>query len=83
MKRIKYHVLLLLLLSAVLFFTGCGLFSMLGGDDETQNQELNTFEFVTDDKMQIASSSTSDYYSLVLYIGEDYQVKTTIDDKLG
>ena len=83
MKRIKYHVLLLLLLSAVLFFSGCGLFSMLGGDDETQNQELNTFEFVTDDKMQIASSSTSDYYSLVLYIGEDYQVKTTIDDKLG
>jgi M6 family metalloprotease-like protein len=65
--------------------SGCGL---LFGPSQSDNDisggnAIEGFEFVTDERLVYKDTSESAYYSLTLYTGESYQVKTTVDDMLG
>lgn len=89
MKKIKR---LLIIIGLIFLLTGCSLLDFLEPTnktneptiEETNNEEtIDSFEIITDDKMVIKESGTTKYYNLVMYAGEEYQIKTTIDDKLG
>lgn len=81
MKRIRSLFLLVVIFSLVL--SGCSfLFAPTDSDSSDANEKIDSFEFVTDEKMVFVDSANK-YYSLTLYAGENYQIKTTIDDKLG
>ena len=90
MKRIN-HVLIIVMLFCVLLLGGC--FSTPSDKTDVNTnptkieskpiQTIDTFELVLDDKMVYVENSSSKYYNLVLYAGEKYQVKTTVDDIIG
>lgn len=90
MKRIN-HVLIIVMLFCVLLLGGC--FSTPSDKTDVNTnptkieskpiQTIDTFELVLDDKMVQVENSSSKYYNLVLYAGEKYQVKTTVDDIIG
>ena len=90
MKRIN-HVLIIVMLFCVLLLGGC--FSTPSDKTDINTnptkieskpiQTLDTFELVLDEKMSYVENSSSKYYNLVLYAGEKYQVKTTVDDIIG
>lgn len=85
MKKVKNFLLSILLIFPLLL-SGCAFLPTLGGfnsDDNESSETIDTFEFVTDAKMTVKKASSDEYYNLVLYAGEDYQIKTTIDDALG
>ena len=83
MRTIKCQFLLIVL-SLSLLLGGCSFFAPFGDSDGGDPAEgLDTFDFVTDETMILEDSSEHAYYNLTLYAGENYQIKTTVDDKLG
>ncbi len=50
---------------------------------DTAQEELKDFEFIKDDKLTWREEDYGSFYSLTLVEGESYQIKSTIDDKLG
>lgn len=86
MRRAK-NFFVLIFASFFLLLAGCDLFPTTSGSNSESSgasdstETLDTFEFVTDDKLVF--KSVGEYYSLTLYAGESYQVKTTVDDSLG
>lgn len=86
-KNINMFFFIFLALSIIL--NGCSfIFSTsdinsTSDSESSLNETIDTFDFVTDDKMVLIDSSDSQYYNLVLFAGESYQIKTTIDDELG
>lgn len=59
-----------------LVLSGCNLFG--GGSDSQSKDDIKSFEFVTDSTLTIEDS----VYVLTMYVGDTYQLKTNIDDKL-
>lgn len=84
MKKVK-HLFLVLLLIFSLLLQGCDLlFSPDDPDDDGPKGEgIEDFALVTDDKLVYKDAAGDEYYSLTLYAGESYQIKTTVDDQLG
>lgn len=64
--------------SFALALTGCSLFG--GGSDSQSKDEIKSFEFITDSNLTIEDSGV---YVLTMYIGDTYQLKTNVDDKLA
>lgn len=60
-----------------LALSGCNLFG--GGSDSQSKDDIKSFEFVTDSTLTTKDS----VYVLTMYVGDTYQLKTNIDDKLG
>ena len=74
----------LILFLVTFILTGCSFSFSTGISDSTSSgltENIDNFEFVVDDKLQYVSEE--DYYRLILYAGEEYQIKTTIDESLG
>lgn len=84
MKKFRNLFLVTLLVAFSILLTGCS-FLLTPNDSNSNDKEakIEDFDFVTDEKMVFENSSTNKYYCLTLYAGENYQIKTTIDDKLG
>lgn len=87
MKKTK-NLFLFIIIVFSLILNGCFFLPTIGGtnnsnDSSNSNQIIENFEFVTDDKMIYKDTTENKYYNLILYAGEEYQVKTTIDDILG
>ena len=89
MKRIKYFlsfylILFSLLLSGCSFILpGLGTSSESSTNSSSETTKLETFDFILDEHMIIEGESSEEYYHLTLYEGEQYQVKTNIDDLLN
>ena len=88
MRRISKFFALLVL--SAIGITSCSLFT--SGNNGTPNEskstasakeELTDFEFTFDEKLILKTTETSSYPYLELISGESYQIKTSIDDKLG
>ena len=74
----------LILFLVTFILTGCSFSFSTGTSDSTSSgltENIDNFEFVVDEKLQYVSEE--DYYRLILYAGEEYQIKTTIDESLG
>ncbi|MBQ2740945.1 MAG: hypothetical protein IJF39_04945 [Clostridia bacterium] len=82
MKIIKCQ-LLLVLVSLCFLLGGCGFLPSGNFGGSQPAQTIDNFEFITDEKLTIENFSDDEYYKLVLYAGEEYQIKTTVDDQLG
>ena len=73
-----------ILTSLALLLTGCNFLSVIDDSDSSQTQnDITSFEFVTDTSLIIDDSGDSSFYLLTMYVGDTYQIKTNIDDKLG
>ena len=89
MKRIKYFlsfflILFSLLLSGCSFiFPGIGTSSESSTNSSSETTKIETFDFILDEHMIIEGESSEGYYHLTLYEGEQYQVKTNVDDLLN
>ena len=93
---VKRSVLALLIGVLSLPLGGCSLFDGGGSQSSkssstssqtsssSKEETINSFEFITDSKMGIeASGSGSTYYHLALHSGENYQIRTNVDELLG
>lgn len=81
MKRI-----ISLLVASSILLTGCSLLGDISkiANNTKEDDAIGSFEFVTDSNMTIDSSDESHPFNLLtMYVGETYQIKTTVDDKLG
>ncbi len=84
----KKRFIAILSLSALLL-TGCNFF--FGGDSSTGDvssssqaqDEISSFEFVTDASLTKKTDTDSPYYLLTMYVGDTYQIRTNIDNKLA
>ena len=89
MKRIKYFlsfflILFSLLLSGCSFILpGIGTSSESSTNSSSETTKIETFDFILDEHMIIEGESSEGYYHLTLYEGEQYQVKTNVDDLLN
>lgn len=80
MNKLGKYIFLLLPLT----LGSCSLFPSNPDTPVTPGEDIKTFEFVTDDYMTIDDSNPdSKFYLLTLDPGDKYQIKTTVDDKLG
>lgn len=83
MKKIR-NLFLFILVIFSLILGGCAFLSDYDFDSDDDKMNLiDDFEIVTDEKLVLEESSEYKYYSLILYAGEKYQIKTTKDDILG
>ena len=84
-------IFLLFIVFLSLALSGCNFISNIINASSTNtttskgdaNEKITSFEILTDDKMKVCESDGTSYNKLVLKIGEGYQIKTNIDDKLG
>lgn len=88
MKKAKTLFLFIFLVFSLILSSCSFLFDTTNSNSKTSDnsgttQVIEDFDFVADNKMVFVNSSANQYYNLVLYAGENYQIKTTIDDKLG
>lgn len=88
MKKAKNLFLFIFLVFSLILSSCSFLFDTSNSNSKTSDnsgttQVIEDFDFVADNKMIFVNSSANQYYNLVLYAGENYQIKTTIDDKLG
>ena len=68
--------------------TGCSFLKdfLSNNDDNNSNsgaETITSFDFVTDANMTTDTTGDSTHYILNLYVGDTYQIKTNIDDKIG
>lgn len=78
-KLIATFSMFTLLLSGCSFFNGGGTIS----NSSEKQDEITSFDFVTDTNLTYETSGSSPYYLLTLYVGDTYQIKTNVDNKLG
>ena len=71
----------ILSLSAVALCS-CDLIPLIPSDDPSE-ESITDFDFVKDEKLVLDESSDTPFYLLTLTSGEDYQIRTNIDDKLS
>ena len=69
-----------ILISSVLLLSSCSLFD--GGKKSSDPSDINTFEFVTDASLIYKDDGSNPYYLLTMYVDDEYQIRTTIDNKL-
>lgn len=67
------------LTSLSLLLSGCSLFNFDRGEEDQDEDEIKSFEFITDSSLAIEDD---EYYVLTMYVGDTYQIKTNVDDKL-
>ena len=72
------------LIACSLLLTGCSFLSNLPSGDNDKEEKISSFEFVTDNMMTLDSSGEDhSFYLLTMYVGDTYQLKTNIDEKMG
>ena len=62
---------------------GIGTSSESSTISSSETTKIETFDFILDEHMIIEGESSEGYYHLTLYEGEQYQVKTNVDDFLN
>ena len=85
MKKLKIQLLIIVICLSLLL-SGCSFlseFGTVGGFDNSGAEAISSFDFVTDSAMVLNDATEDKYYRLTLHPGENYQIKTTVDEKLG
>ena len=82
MKILKRKILIVVF-SLLLLLNGCFLLPPSNADNNNQQNDISAFDFIADEKMTLNNLDGTEYFNLQLYAGENYQVKTTVDNELG
>lgn len=81
MKKPALFSTVSLLLTTILFLPSCSFLNPTSdkSSNSVDDSIVKSFDLVTDEKLE----AKEDFYSLTLYAGNTYQIKTTVDDRLG
>ena len=71
------------LITCCFLLTSCSFLGGGGSSSGEKDKGLTDFNFVTDSKFTIDSSGDEPFYLLTMYVGDTYQVKTDVDNKIG
>lgn len=72
------------LLTLTFLLSGCSIFKLRPTENSDKENEITSFDISTDAMMVDDTSSGGDSFKLLtMYVGETYQIKTSVDEKIG